>query len=169
MKDTQKEIIDHLDLEPHPEGGWYKRTYQSQEKVGAPFIERDQNEKRFLSTAIFYFLTGLERSHFHRIKSDETWHFYLGSTLTLIEIIPGENQVKKTKLGLTFSEGETPQYTVKKGHWFAAHIEDPDGHCLMGCTVSPGFDFKDFEMANPNDQLKNYEYDPLIKSLIKTL
>ncbi|MEE2743310.1 MAG: cupin domain-containing protein, partial [Bdellovibrionota bacterium] len=96
MKDTQKEIIDHLDLEPHPEGGWYKRTYQSQEEVGAPFIEREKNEKRFLSTAIFYFLTGHERSHFHRIKSDETWHFYLGSTLTLVEIIPEENQVKKT-------------------------------------------------------------------------
>jgi predicted cupin superfamily sugar epimerase len=167
MKERSKQIIETLKLIPHPEGGWYKRTYESKELVGHPFIERNQNEPRFLLTAIYYFLTGQEKSHFHRIKSDEMWHFYSGDSLTLIEIIPEKNEVIKTKLGLQIYEGERPQYTVKKGHWFAGYLENKNGNCLLGCTVSPGFDFKDFEMAESKRQLKDYETDPLIKSLIK--
>ena len=82
------EIIKKLDLAPHPEGGWYKRTYESEEKIGAPYIDRGQNQKRFLKTAIYYLLCGKQRSLLHRIKSDEMWHFYLGDPLTLVEITP---------------------------------------------------------------------------------
>ena len=167
------EIIKKLDLTPHPEGGWYKRTYESEEKIGAPYIDRGQNQKRFLKTAIYYLLCGDQRSLLHRIKSDEMWHFYLGDPLTLVEITPpnpcnpNENyKFSETTLGPHLLKGETPQYTIKKGSWFGGYLKDHSGFCLVGCTVSPGFDFEDFEMACPSSHLLEFKNHPIVQKLL---
>src|SRR5690606_25955736 len=79
-------------------------------------------------------------------KSDETWHFYMGSPVKVIEITP-EGHLIETILGTDLAAGQVPQYTVKAGHWFASHVAHWEGHGLVGCTVYPGFDFADFELA----------------------
>ncbi|MBG07978.1 MAG: hypothetical protein CME68_04420 [Halobacteriovoraceae bacterium] len=170
---TADEIIKKLNLSPHPEGGWYKRTYQSEEEIGTPYIDRGQNQKRFLKTGIYYLLSGNQKSLLHRIKSDEMWHFYLGDPLTLIEITPlddskldKDHKLSKTVLGPNLLNNEVPQYTVKKGSWFGGYLERNSGFCLVGCTVSPGFDFKDFEMASPSKHLSDLKDHPIVQNLL---
>ena len=168
---TADEIIKKLNLAAHPEGGWYRRTYESEEKVGPPYIDRGQNQNRFLKTGIYYLLSGKQKSLLHRIKSDEMWHFYLGDPLTLVEITPTDasspnegHQLSQTILGTSLLQGEVPQYTVKKGSWFGGYLKKESGFCLVGCTVSPGFDFDDFEMACPS-KLSEFKNHPIARNL----
>ncbi len=141
MKD---ELIDHYKMQKHPEGGYFRETFRSEMNVNV-----DQGE-RSMSTAIYFLITQNEISHFHRIKSDEGWHFYLGDPLKVIEITPN-GELIETVLGKDFKKGQLQQYVVKAGHWFAS--TSLGGYSFFGCTVAPGFDFADFEMANKK-QLK---------------
>lgn len=140
------QLIDHFSLLPHPEGGYYREAYRSAEEIHEECLPLRFDGERFFSTAIFYLLQGLDFSAFHRIKSDEIWHFYEGTALNIYVIDP-EGKFEMITLGRNFTYGETYQAVAKAGHWFAAQPADPEGFSFVGCTVAPGFDFKDFEMG----------------------
>jgi predicted cupin superfamily sugar epimerase len=140
-----QQIIDSLALAPHPEGGFYRETYRAQGKFGT-------HEH---STGIYYLLTPGQKSALHRITSDEMWHFYLGSPIRIAEIAAG-GAVTETILGQDLANGEVPQHTVLAGRWFGAELVNPNSFALVGCTVSPAFDFKDFELGKREELLKEF-------------
>jgi len=137
---TAQEIIHHLQLLPHPEGGYYRETYRA-----ADTLTTAEGRTRSVSTAIYYLLENEDKSHFHRIKSDELWFFHQGRPLEIILLTPG--QPTRLVLGSDFSRGELPQAVVPANTWFAAHLPHHAGFALVSCTVAPGFDFADFELA----------------------
>ena len=139
--------IDHLNLEEHPEGGSYKRVYTSELQLKQSSLPKRFNGDRPVCTTIYYLLQQNEFSAFHRIQSDELWHFYDGGGLKIYEITTG-GSLTEHLLGLEIEKGESPFYAVKAGHWFAAELFPDSFYCLAGCTVSPGFDFSEFELAD---------------------
>lgn len=141
-----QQLVAQLKLQPHPEGGFFKETYRSTESIALDALPERFGGDRQLATAIYFLLVEDNFSAFHRIKADETWHFYLGQPIQVVEITPN-GQLVQTTLGTELAMGQVPQYTVKAGHWFASHVLDWQGHGLVGCTVAPGFDFADFELA----------------------
>jgi uncharacterized protein len=146
--------VKNLQLSPHPEGGYYKETYRSSEK-----IEKDSLPKRFtgsrnFSTAIYFLLRSGDRSVFHRIKSDELWHFYAGSVLEIFVL--SDRKFNVFKLGSNVELGESLQVTIPAGSWFGAKVSDPDTYTLAGCTVAPGFNFEDFEIASRERLIKEF-------------
>ncbi len=146
--------INHLNLLPHPEGGYYKEMYRSSELVSSSALpDRFEGDRNF-STAIYFLLRSEDRSVFHRIKSDEVWHFYQGSTL-LIYVLE-QNELKIYRLGSNLEKGESLQVVIPANCWFGAHVEKQNSFALCGCTVAPGFDFRDFEMARQEDLLAAY-------------
>jgi len=142
---TAQYYIEHLQLQPHPEGGYYKETYRSAGSIAADYLPENVSGDRSYSTAIYFLLQQGDFSAFHRIKSDECWHFYDGGTL-LIHVLHQNGEYSCTRLGKNIHEGEVFQYVVPAGAWFAS--EPASFFTLVGCTVAPGFDFADFEMAN---------------------
>jgi predicted cupin superfamily sugar epimerase len=141
-----KEWVKQLELHPHPEGGFYKETYRSSISIAADALPGEFGGARNVATAIYFLIEKNNFSAFHKIKSDETWHFYDGDALEVIEINSAGHLVK-TKIGRNPLNGEVLQYTVPAGHWFASWVLSGGEYSLVGCTVYPGFDFKDFEMA----------------------
>lgn len=153
MKRFAEYWIDKLLLTPHPEGGYFKETYRSDENIRKEHLPEKFSGDRNFFTAIFYLLQKEQCSKLHRIKSDEMWHFYDGSGLT-IYVIDDSGKLTEEKLGLNSDEGELPQILIKAGDWFGAKINKQNSFCLAGCTVSPGFHFDDFEMGERNNLLK---------------
>lgn len=129
-----QDIITALGLSPHPEGGWYRQTF-----------EDEQSGDRAHSTAIYYLLQKGERSHWHRVDAAEVWHFYAGSPLALS--IADDAASETMTLGPDVQNGDQPQIVVPAGRWQSA--ESLGDWTLVGCTVAPGFQFEGFEMA-PN-------------------
>lgn len=148
-------IIQQLNLSPHPEGGYFRETYRSDETIAAGHLPNRYNGDRAFSTAIYFLLKGDQFSAFHRLKSDEGWHFYRGSSLTIYCIAPDGSRTDIT-LGNDIENGETPQAVIKKGTWFAAAVNDTSPYTLVGCTVVPGFDFSDFEMGEREELIKEF-------------
>ncbi|MEY3751039.1 MAG: hypothetical protein RLZZ186_1458 [Cyanobacteriota bacterium] len=134
------QLISQLQLSPHPEGGHYRETYR------ASTLVQTERGPRPASTAILFLLRAGERSHWHRIHSDEAWHFHGGGAL-LIHELNASGQLRSTRLGMNLQGGEQPQHVVPAGHWFAAEPTPDSAWCLVSCTVAPGFDFADFELA----------------------
>ena len=130
--------IDQLDLQPHPEGGYFKETYRSVGTIPANALPGGFTGARSFSTAIYYLLQKGEFSTFHRIQSDECWHFYAGQTL-LIHIIFDNGQYVCVKLGTNIDAGETFQFVVPAKAWFASEPATGSAFALVGCTVAPGF------------------------------
>ena len=147
--------IEHLQLQPHPEGGFYKETYRSEESIPHAASPARFSGERSFSTAIFYLLEQDDRSFFHRIQSDECWHFYAGETL-LIHVIENNGNYYHIKLGGNLAAGETFQFIVPATAWFAAEPAPGSSFSLTGCTVSPGFDFSDFEIADKKALLSTF-------------
>lgn len=142
---TSEELISNLQLVRHPEGGWFRESYRSGDSVsGGALPERFVGSRAF-STAIYFLLEAGDISALHRIKSDEIWHFYAGSPLVIHAIHP-DGRYQPQRLGGNAAAGELYQTVVPHGCWFGAESEGP--FTLVGCTVSPGFDFADFEMAD---------------------
>lgn len=141
--------IESLKLLPHPEGGFYKETYRSPEVLEHRQLPSRYKGSRNFSTAIYFLLRSQDRSVFHRIQSDELWHFYAGTTL-LIYVLTTDG-LKIHRLGADALRGDLLQVVVPAGCWFGAIVEKPDSYALCGCTVAPGFDFADFEMAERNE------------------
>lgn len=147
MIKTARFWIDKLQLQKHPEGGWFKEIYRSNEVIPASVLTTGFSGSRSISTSIYYLLKGEDFSALHRIKSDEIWHFYAGTSA--IEIISiEEGKIRKQFLGDNPQVNQCFQIVVSKNTWFAARLVNKDGFTLVGCTVSPGFHFDDFEMSN---------------------
>lgn len=133
---TADEVIALLQLEKHPEGGAYRETYRSHVAAHTP-------EDRSVCTAIYYLLRRGERSAWHRVRYDERYHFYSGDALEL-SLITSDGQWSRHRLGADLRAGERPQRLIPGGVWQSAI--SLGAFSLIGCTVSPGFDFRDFEM-----------------------
>lgn len=161
---TADYFIKHLQLQPHPEGGFFKETYRSSGIIPSQSLTGFSGDRHY-STAIYFLLEQGNFSAFHRIKSDECWHFYEGSTL-LIHVIDDEGNYSCTRLGRKIGEGEVFQFVVPAGCWFASETAPETSFTLVGCTVAPGFDFADFEMANAENLSREY---PQHRSLIQRL
>lgn len=140
---TAQDIINHLDLKAHPEGGYYKETYRSKGAIQLP----DYKGERNFATGIYYLVVANVISAFHKIKQDEMWHYYAGSSLEL-HIISDDGIYKKVLIGNQFDKGEVPQYVVSGGDYFAARVVTDGDFSLVGCTVAPGFNFIDFVMPS---------------------
>ncbi|MEX0780693.1 MAG: cupin domain-containing protein [Balneolales bacterium] len=158
MAQTASYWIDKLNLQAHPEGGHFKETYRSMEEIAKEGLPRRFFGNRNFSTAIMYLLSGHEISKFHRIKSDEIWHFYAGTGLTIHQL--DENcKYTQIKLGNDPSKNQHFQYVVPPGVWFGATVdnpENPNSFGLAGCTVAPGFDYLDFELADRSQLLEHF-------------
>lgn len=131
---TADEIIAALKMGPHPEGGWFRETWRAEAEEG----------KRASGTAIYYLLKQGERSHWHRVDATEIWHYYAGAPLRLSISTDGKNP-KDLILGPDLKGGQNPQLIVPLRLWQAA--QSMGDFTLVGCTVSPGFEFSGFEMA----------------------
>jgi predicted cupin superfamily sugar epimerase len=157
--------IDRLSLCPHPEGGYFRVTYQSSLTIVQDALPSVFHGDRYASTAIYFLLAEKDFSAFHRIASDELWHFYAGSAL-IVYVIDPEGNDSELHLGNGFEAGEVFQAAVKAGCWFASRLKNPAGFALVGCTVAPGFDFADFEMAKRVELTTAY---PKHRELIEAL
>tara|TARA_B100000989_G_scaffold298692_1_gene289197 strand:+ start:40496 stop:40972 length:477 start_codon:yes stop_codon:yes gene_type:complete len=143
-----------MELEPHPEGGYFKQTYAAEDHFTVP--KQYEGSTRPAATHIYYLLDGEDYSSWHRIKSDEIWHFYAGSTLSL-HILNTDGFLETIKLGNGITEHNAVfHYCVPKELWFAASVDDKDSYSLLGCTVSPGFDYRDWELADNETLLKQF-------------
>ena len=146
--DDAKQIINRLDLSPHPEGGYFSETYKSDQQVSLP-----KGEQRSAGTAIYFMLTEGELSNWHRVRWDELWHFYAGNQLVL-EVIGKDGMLNKLKLGNDLMNDVEFQQLVPQHCWQRAYSTGP--YSLVGCTVSPGFEFEDFEMIEPEQLAEKY-------------
>ncbi len=162
---TASYLIDHLQLQPHPEGGFFKETYRSSGIIPSQCLSHPFNGDRHYSTAIYFLLQQGDFSAFHRIKSDECWHFYEGGAL-LVHVIDANGNYTCTRLGRNVQGGDVYQFVVPAGAWFASEPAPDTDFALVGCTVAPGFDFADFEMAEAAALIKEY---PQHRSLIQRL
>lgn len=144
-------LIDKLGLQPHPEGGYYRETYRAKDQITLDGFEGDRN----YSTAIYFLLTSENFSAFHKIRQDEVWHFYSGSPL-FVHVINQEGVYTRHTVGIDIANGEVPQLVVKAGDWFGSSVVTANAYSLVGCTVAPGFDFRDFEMAKREELLKEF-------------
>lgn len=169
-------IIRKLELEKHiSEGGYFKESYRSpcmisnngfhNKKQGHEISEETPYPEKIrpASTLIYYLLVGNQYSAIHRVQSDEIWHFYLGSPVT-IHLINEDRISPRIQLGNNLENDENIHYIVKKDTWFCAEINNKTSFALMGCTVSPGFDFEDFELGNKDKLILQY---PQHKDLIE--
>ena len=164
---TIEQLVDFYQLQPHPEGGFYKETYRSKESITQAGLPERFDGNRSFSTAIYFLLPAGNFSAFHRIKSDELWHFYAGEALH-IYVINEAGTFTTIKLGADILNGETMQAVVSAGFWFASRPVKSTGYCFVGCTVSPGFDFADFELARAEQLTQIYpEHMELINSLCR--
>ena len=159
------QLIQKYNLQQHPEGGWYRQTYKSNEEIDANALPERFGANRAFSTAIYFLLEKGNFSAFHRIKSDECWHFYTGDPL-VIYIIEQNGELKIISLGNDLEKGHSFQYVVPANCWFASRPAPGSEHCFVGCTVSPGFEFEDLELADVTELSVMY---PQHKSIIKEL
>lgn len=161
-----QQLIDKLELQPHPEGGYFKETYRSEGSIEGD-AEVPFPSGRSYSTGIYFLLEGNDFSAFHRIRSDELWHFYEGGPLHIF-VIDDKGGLNIITLGRDIAAGEVYQAVVTAGHWFASSPVHPDQYSLVGCTVAPGFDFRDFEMADRQDLTASYpQYAATIDKLTR--
>lgn len=166
MQDAQY-WIDNLKLKPHPEGGYYRETYRSEIVIPRSALSQSFGGDRNASTAIYFLLQGDDFSAFHRIPSDEMWHFYAGHSL-FVHAIHADGRTSEIRLGHNPDCGEVLQAVVPAGCWFGSCLVEPDTFALVGCTVAPGFDFHDFEMADRASLLAAYpQHQVLIRRLTR--
>ena len=145
-------IITTLGLEPHPERGYYRETYRSPSEVQSGGREGS----RAASTAIYFLVTAAEPATFlHRLVSDEVFHLYDGGPLEILRLFP-DDRWDVAVLGMNLDAGERPQIVIPAGTWFGTELREGASHCLVGCTVAPGFDFADFELAQGPELTARY-------------
>ncbi|TXD52069.1 MULTISPECIES: cupin domain-containing protein [unclassified Polaribacter] len=160
-----KEIIDFFKLTKHPEGGYYKEKYRSKGEILAKNLSDDFEGNRNYCTSIYFLLTSDKFSAFHKISQDEIWHFYTGTTLKL-HMISLDGTYSFVMIGNDFVKGEIPQFTVPAHHYFAAEVTEKNSFSFTGCTVSPGFDFRDFVLPTCAELSKEFpEHSEIIAQL----
>ncbi|MBB6625049.1 cupin domain-containing protein [Clostridium gasigenes] len=161
---TANYFIEKLQMNEHPEGGYYKECFACSENVSSRDLTTKFEGERILWTSIYFLLRDGELSNFHRLKSDEMWYYHSGSALTIYMISP-DGILTTSQLGLDIEKGEVPQVLVPKNYIFGSAMNN-EGYALVGCMVSPGFDFKDFELFERSDLLNRY---PTHKDVIMKL
>ncbi len=164
---TAEQIIQHFNLKPLPEeGGYYNEVYRSEEKIGKSALPERYDSDRCFGTSIFFLLKKGVFSAMHKLKSDEIYHFYTGGPVKVLLLFPNGSSQTVT-LGNDIAAGHQPQLLMPKGVWQGCCLEDEDAEfALMGCTVSPGFEFADFELAERDILVEKY---PDRKELITKL
>lgn len=145
-------LVEHLNLKPHPEGGFYTESYRAPDWV----TRSADGAQRASSTAIYYLLESGAWSAWHRIASDEIWHFYAGSPLKVQVLMPSKELVTHVLGPALEQPGCVYQAVVLAGCWFAAELDTPDSFALVGCTVAPGFEFSEFDLADGAQLLADY-------------
>lgn len=159
MSATAEYYIEKLNLKTHPEGGFYAETYRCKET-----LINSQDKVRNTSTAIYFLLKDQQKSHLHRIKSDELWFHHQGESLAITVII--DDKIEVIYLGSNLEAGEVLQCTIPANCWFASQVKNKKGFALVSCTVAPGFDFEDFEMAKKADLIQQYpQYQTVLQDL----
>jgi uncharacterized protein len=144
MSTRARVLIDTLGLAPHPERGFYIQTY----RAAVPVIASSHDGERAASTAIYFLVTADDPvTSFHRLRSDEVFHLYEGGPLEILRL-HADGRWDVARLGLDLAAGERPQIVVTAGTWFGTELTAGASHCLLGCTVAPGFEFADFELAD---------------------
>jgi predicted cupin superfamily sugar epimerase len=152
---TAEEWITTLGLVRHPEGGYFRETYRSDEVLAGEGLPARFGGSRPLSTTIYYLLRQGDVSRLHRLKSDEVWHFYDGDPLALFVLQTGGTLAHYT-LGTDIAQGERPQVVVPRGEWLGAAVKSGGDYALVGCTVAPGFTYEDFELADRGALIAQY-------------
>lgn len=162
---TTSELITRFQLQAHPEGGYFRETYRSGDQV----LRTSDEQTRSAATAIYYLLCDGAHSRWHRIKSDEIWHFYAGTPL-LVHVLNADRSLTTLRLGNALTHDDVVfQAVVAAGLWFAAECAectDSAGFALVGCTVAPGFEFTEFELADTDTLLADW---PQHRALISKL
>ena len=154
-----QDLIRRLKLEPNPEGGYFRETY----RAGSNVLREGERDVLSASTAIYFLLCDGAHSVWHRIRSDEVWHFYAGDPLD-VHVLDANGALVTHRLGNALVHADTVfQAVVKAGDWFAAECRDASGAALVGCTVAPGFEFSEFELAAQGELEARY---PLHRELI---
>lgn len=146
--------IDRLGLMAHPEGGFYKETYRSSENIQVCGLPSRFDSQRSFSTAIYFLLRSRDKSVFHRIKSDELWHFHVGACLNIYVLHEGKLSIYK--LGSIIDDGESLQVAIPANCWFGAMVSQPNSYTLASCTVAPGFEFKDFQIGERQQLIQEF-------------
>src|ERR1700754_3663390 len=159
--------IQQLQLTAHVEGGAFRETYRSELTIPRQSLPLFFQGDRNASTSIYFLLAKGQFSAFHRIASDESWHFYFGDSLLIYEITHN-GQLLTHRLGPNLEKGESFQTVVRAGNWFASVPAPGSEYALVGCTVAPGFDFADFELADRATLARQYpEHAELINQLTR--
>ncbi|MBI4650062.1 cupin domain-containing protein [Candidatus Desantisbacteria bacterium] len=163
-----KKLIKALNLKPHPsEGGYYLETYRSDENISGKYLPRRYKGKRCISTAIYYLLTPSTFSEMHSLISDEIFHFYLGDPVEMLNLYP-DGSGKIITIGNNIEKAMRPQVIVKKGVWQGARLVSGGKFAIMGTTVAPGFEFKDYKSGDRKTLIKIYpKYKKFIIALTK--
>ena len=156
-----------LDLTPHPEGGYFRETYRADEVVAPDALPKRYEGTRCWCTAVLFLLPRGEISAFHRLRSDELWHYHAGAALEL-HILARDGSRQSLVLGPDTVRGEQFQAAVPHGSWFAAHTRAPGAWSLVGCTVAPGFEFSDLQLGDRASLLAQYpEHRQLIEAMTR--
>lgn len=159
--------IEKLQLTEHIEGGAFKETYRSKQTISKVHLPSSFHGDRAYSTAIYFLLKQGQFSALHRIAADELWHFYQGDPLEIIEIKPS-GALSIHTLGPDAEAGETFQCVIEGGSWFGSRVKKGGEYALVGCTVAPGFDFADFELADRNQLVDLFpQHADIIRSLTR--
>lgn len=158
-KTEAQSLIERLDLKPlQLEGGYFRETYRSDRKIGG---------SKHISTCIYFLLTAETFSAFHRLPSDEIWHFYAGDPVNLY-VIDEKGQLKLNRLAAEITHDAAPQVVVYAGFWQAASLADGGRFALLGCTVAPAFDFEDYEHGRRGGLIKDFpQYREVIMKLTR--
>jgi len=155
IMNTAEYWIQHLDLKPHPEGGFFREIYRSANITAQNNLPKGFKGNRRLATSIYYLLRSGDISKFHRLKSDEIWYYHYGSSIKII-MIDKEGNKHTQMLGSRAEKAERPQVIVPAGTIFGAEVIEKNSFGLFGCVVAPGFEFGDFEMFSREDLLQAY-------------
>ena len=155
MRMNAQQIISHFGMLPHPEGGFYRRTYEAPQTLAAEEIPCGFEGPRPVSTAVLFLLEQGQYSRLHRIRQDELWHFYLGGPLRLACIDP-HGHPREILLGQDVLGGQHVQFAVPGGCWFGATPAPGSAFTLVGCTVAPGFDMADLRLGQPEELILRY-------------
>lgn len=159
--------IEKLNLSSHPEGGFFAETYRAEGIIPKSVLSKNFSTSCSYSTVIYFLLSGDTFSAFHKIASDELWHFYDGDPLSIF-FFDVHGTLHEKVLGMDIEKGQSPQVLIPAGLWFASRCQNPTGFTLSGCTVAPAFDFADFKLAKAEDLINQYpKYNTIIKELTR--
>lgn len=164
---TAQTYIQALNLQAHPEGGFFRETYRSKCVAAVSLDDLTDMVHRNISTGILFLLEEGNFSAFHQIKSDEMWHFYAGQSLEVLELTDS-GELLCTRMGPDILGGDVPQHVVWANTWFASRVASGGEFSLVGCTVAPGFDFTDFRLADRRTLQANFpQHSKLIAELTR--